>query len=573
MTRLSLGLLVIRELQTTIPGFIMPIGVAAGVAILPILTVLLLLVGVRLPASRTMPIAFGVTVAIALLVWRVPWNWVAAASIQGLVISAEILYIVFGAILLLNTLQASGALQVIRQSLLSVSSDRRVQVIIIAWLFGSFIEGASGFGTPAVMCVPLLVAIGFPAMAAVIAALIIQSTPSTFGAVGTPIVVGIDAGLSGVAAVEQEIEQLGLSYGEYLYQIGVTASIVHGVVGTFLPLILVAMMTALFGELRSPWEGLAAWKFALFAGLAFTVPYTITAHVLGPEFPTLIGGLVGLAIVVPVAKRGWLIPRQSWDFPPREQWKDIWSGSQVLSLSPIQTAMSPAMAWLPYVLVGVLLVISRVVLPVKTILRSLQISWPNILGTTLTATTQPLYLPPTILLIVVAITYGLHRIKPSDMQRALGDALPVIRQVTVALGAAVLLARVFINSGTNAIGLASMPLTLADGMAAIAGQFWALVAPVVGLLGAFVAGSVTVSNMMFSLFQFGVASQLQQSTPLILALQCVGASAGNMVCVSNIVAAAATVGLMGREGLLIRLLLIPSLYYIGLAGILGLLLL
>jgi len=544
------------------------------IAALPILTVFVLLLGARLPAGRAMPIAYLVTVAIALWVWRVPPAWVAASSIQGLFIALEILYIVFGAVLLLNTLQASGAIQAIRQSLLSISGDRRVQVIIIAWLFGSFVEGASGFGTPAVICVPLLVAIGFPAMAAVLAALIIQSTPSTFGAVGTPVLIGIDAGLAGVEAVQAQADGLGLSYPQYLKAVGAVAGLLHGMVGTFIPLILCVMLTVFFGDRPSIRQGLAAWKFALFAGLAFTVPYALTARVLGPEFPTIIGGLLGLAIVVPVARTGWLLPREAWDFPPREQWDDSWQGStppqQTSDRPPDRPLMNRTKAWMPYVLVGLLLVISRVVPPVQSALRAVRISWPEILGTPLTATILPLYLPPTILLTVVGITYFLHQMKPVDLQRAIADALPVIRQVTLALGAAVLMARVFINSGTNDSGLASMPLTLADTMSAIAGQSWPLFAPLVGLIGAFVAGSVTVSNMMFSLFQFGVADQLTLSTTLVLALQCVGASAGNMICVSNIVAAAATVGLLGREGLMIRKLLLPSLYYIGLGGLLGL---
>ena len=525
-----------------------------------------------MPAGRAMPIAYLVTVVIALLVWQVPLNWVAASTIQGLFIAVEILYIVFGAVLLLNVLQASGALQAIRQSLLSISGDRRVQVIIIAWLFGSFIEGASGFGTPAVICVPLLVAIGFPAMAAVLVALIIQSTPSTFGAVGTPILIGIDAGLNGVAAVQEEVLALGLAYPEYLKLIGVYAGVVHGIVGTFIPLILSVVLTVFFGDRSSLQKGLSVWKFALFAGLAFTIPYTLTAIVLGPEFPTIMGGLVGLAIVVPFAKRGWFAPKNLWDFPTRDRWNEEWLGNMAPSLQSNTPIMGATKAWLPYVLVGLLLVISRVIPPITTGLRSVQLRWSLIFDTPLTATIQPLYLPPSILLVVVGITYFLHRMKPADLKQAIEDAVPVIRKVTLALGSAVLMARVFINSGTNARDLASMPLTLADAMAAIVGQSWTFFAPVVGLIGAFVAGSVTVSNMMFSLFQFGVADQLNLSTPLILALQCVGASAGNMICVSNIVAAAATVGLLGREGLIIRRLLLPATYYIGVSGVLGVIL-
>jgi lactate permease len=549
----------------------MNLALSSLIALIPILTVFLLLVGARLPASRAMPAAYLVTVAIALLVWRVPLNWVAASTIQGFVVAAEILYIVLGAILLLNTLQASGAINTIRQSLLNISSDRRVQVIIIAWLFGSFIEGAAGFGTPAVIAVPLLVAVGFPAMAAVMAALIIQSTPSTFGAVGTPIIIGIDAGLKGVEMVEAQIAELGISYGDYLSRIGAIAAIFHGIIGTFIPLILTIAITYFFSERKSYGAGLAVWKFAIFSGLAFTIPYTLTALFLGPEFPSLGGGLVGLAIVVPVARQGWLVPNQPWDFPDRDRWPDLWRGSLREQNPEAAPTMSVVRAWLPYILLGLFLVLTRLkFLPLRDGLRSLELSWSNILGTNLTIATQPLYLPATVFVVVVAITYFLHRMKPEGMQQAIGNTLPTIGKTVLALGSAVLTARVFINSGTNGAGLASMPLTLAEGISLLVGQFWAFVAPVVGAIGAFVAGSVTVSNMMFSLFQFGVAEETGVTPAIILALQCVGASAGNVICVSNIVAAAATVGLMGREGILIRRLLFPVLYYLLLAGILGL---
>lgn len=542
------------------------------VALIPIATVFLLLVIARRPAGQAMPIAYLVTVGIAWLAWRVPFVQIAASSIQGVVAAAEIFYIVFGAILLLNTLQESGAIAAIRQSLLGISRDRRVQVIIIAWLFGSFIEGASGFGTPAVITVPLLVAIGFPAMAAVIAALIIQSTPSTFGAVGTPILIGVDSGLAGAPSVQQTFSELGLTQAEYLLWVGRWAGIFHGIIGAFLPLVLVITLTAGFGAERSFRPGLAIWKFALFSGLAFTVPYALTAWFLGPEFPTLVGGLVGLAIVVPAARRGFLIPDEPWDFPAPEQWPDAWLGQEQETQPEESSRLSVRRAWLPYLLLGLLLMLSRLMfLPFRGWLQSLQLAWSGIFGTEVTASTQPLYLPPTIFILVVGLTFFLHDMKPPALGRAIADALPLLRKTTLALGAAVLMARVFINSGVNASGLESMPLTLADGMSNLAGQTWPFFAPLVGAIGAFVAGSVTVSNLMFSLFQFGVAIQIGMSSAIVLGLQCVGASAGNIICVSNIVAAEATVGLIGREGLLIRRVLWPTLYYVVFSGILGVL--
>jgi lactate permease len=133
------------------------------------------------------------------------------------------------------------------------------------------------------------------------------------------------------------------------------------------------------------------------------------------------------------------------------------------------------------------------------------------------------------------------------------------------------MARMFINSGVNTTGLEAMPIVLAEGMAALAGDLWPLFAPLTGAFGAFIAGSNTISNMMFSLFQFGVAEQIGASTLVVVAMQAVGGAAGNMICVHNVVAASATVGLSGREGQLIRRVLLPMFYYVVFAGVLAML--
>ncbi len=170
--------------------------VLAVLAFLPIAVVALFLVGLRWSAAKAMPLSYLTAATLALFVWKVSTTQVAAATIHGLIVAASLLYIIFGAILLLNTLKESGGLKVIRQGFTDISPDRRIQVIIIAWLFGSFIEGSAGFGTPAAVAVPLMVGLGFPALAAVVSGMIIQSTPVSFGAVGTPILVGVRDGLA-----------------------------------------------------------------------------------------------------------------------------------------------------------------------------------------------------------------------------------------------------------------------------------------------------------------------------------------------------------------------------------------
>ncbi|MGL5081952.1 MAG: L-lactate permease [Microcoleaceae cyanobacterium] len=539
-------------------------------AFAPIIVAFLLLVVVNLSATQAMSAAYGVTVLIALLVWKMPFVHVAASTVEGLIVTLEILYIVFGAILLLNILQESGAIGKIRQGLLNISQDRRVQVIIIAWLFGSFIEGASGFGTPAVICVPLLVTIGFPAMAAVIAMLIIQSTASAFGGVGVPILIGLESGLEDNAAVEQELARLGLTLSDYLADIGAKTGLIQGLIGIFMPLLLIMTITAYFGQRRSWKDGLLAAKFALFAGLAFVIPYTLTAVLIGPEFPTLLGGLLGLAIVVPAAKRGFLVPREQWDFPDQREWPSSWAGASTPSVSQRPFNMTALYAWAPYVLLSVFLILSRLrFLPFREWLQSARIDFLNIFGTSVSISTQPLFLPGSIFILVVVITCLLYRMKSGQVRRAIAGATTSIVSTALAIGASVPLAKIFMNSGVNDAGLQSMPLTLADGASSLAGAVWPFFAPVIGTIGCFVAGSATVSNMMFGLFQFGVAEQIGVLPSWILALQLTGSAYGNMIAVSNIVAAVATVGLAGEEGIVLRRLLPVIGILLVVAGVIG----
>ena len=126
-----------------------------------------------------------------------------------------------------------------------------------------------------------------------------------------------------------------------------------------------------------------------------------------------------------------------------------------------------------------------------------------------------------------------------------------------------------INSGVNAADLPSMPVAMAEWVATSVGGVWPFFAPSIGAIGAFIAGSNTVSNLMFSLFQFSVAETLAISGVVIVALQAVGAAAGNMIAIHNVVAASATVGLLGQEGATLRKTIIPTLYYVVLVGVLG----
>ena len=323
-------------------------------ALLPVLAVMFFLVVLRWPAVRAMPVAYVLTVIVALSVWKVPAMHVVGATLRGGMIALTLLWIIFGAILLLFTLREGGAVTTIRRGFMGISRDRRIQLIIVAWMFGSFIEGAAGFGTPAAVAAPLLLALGFPALAAVMMTLIIQSTPVSFGAVGTPILVGMGQSLN-VPQVEEALAAAGIPYDEFIYRLGVFTAMPHAVAGTLIPLIIVCMMTRFFGANRSFREGLVVWKFALFAGFSFVIPYLLVAVFLGPEFPALLGGLAGLAIVVTAARKGLFLPEgDPWDFPAREKWEEQWVGNITAEAGEERRHMTLSLAWTPYLLVAVL---------------------------------------------------------------------------------------------------------------------------------------------------------------------------------------------------------------------------
>jgi lactate permease len=534
----------------------------ALLALAPILVTVVLMAVLLWPARRVMPLAWAVALLLALGVWQIDLRTAAAATIYGFLSALNILIILFGAVVVLNTLRASGAMDSISRGFHGVSADRRVQAVVIGWMFGSLIEGAAGFGTPAALAGPLLVGLGFPALAAVMVALVLDSTSVSFGAVGTPILGGIGATLEGAQASP-----------EFLHAIGLWSAIPHAIVGTFMPLVALMMLTAFFGPegKRGVRYGLQAAPFAIFAGLCFTVPHLLVAALVGPELPSLAGGLVGLPLVLVAARRGWLTPRATWDFGEPETWPDPWRG-QLAEVSPPERAMAPWLAWTPYVLIALLLGLTRIpALGLRDWLADQTLTWTGILGTDIDYSLPYLYLPGIVPFALVALaTAPLHRMRPRAVVRAWTGTARQLAGATIALLFAVAMVQVMVHTDAGRPDQAGMMITLSEAAAGLAGGAWPAVSPWVGMLGTFVSGSNTVSNVLFAGFQLDVAQALELSPVLVLSLQNVGGAIGNMICVHNVVAACATVGLTRVEGIVIRRNLLPAAAYALAVGALGL---
>jgi lactate permease len=553
----------------------MPLGSLALIALLPIALALVLMVGMRWPATRAMPLSWLVTAVSGLLIWKMPLGFVIAATLNGFGGALNVLIIVFGAILILYTLRDSGGMETINRGFYGISKDRRVQVIIIATVFSAFLEGAAGFGTPAAIAAPLLLSLGFPALAAAMVCLILNSFPVSFGAVGTPIWFGLKNLKPQVEAVIAAGQAGGIpSFAMFLKIIGQWAAILHIPMIFILPIFVNMMLTRFFGRNKSWKEGVGTWKFSLFASACFAIPYVTTAFLFGEEFPSLLGGLIGTALVVAAAKKGFLLPGSSWDFGPQSEWEKDWTGDiQTAEKLDFKSHMSQLRAWAPYILIGIILVLTRLNdLPLKSWVNALEIRIPNMLGyESVSFSMKPLYLPGTIPFMLVAIlTIFIHNMKKEKVMAAWTDSFKRMKHPAIALIFAVALVEIFKQSAYNHLGIASMPLSMAKATAVIAGRSWPLFASFVGALGAFITGSNTVSDLLFAEFQYGIATQLHISHLIVVALQVVGGAMGNMVCIHNIVAVSATVGLAGMEGMLIRRNSIPLLLYGTATGVMGL---
>ena len=558
--------------------------VLVGAALSPLVIVAVLLVGALWPATRAMPIAWGAAVLVAWGAWNLPVEWIAATTLWGVLLAVEILWIVFGALVLLYTLTRAGAVERINQGFAAISEDRRVQVVLLGFFLATFLEGVAGFGTPAAVVAPLLLALGFPAMAAVVAALVGHAIATTFGAVGVPVQPGVSDpiaaldGLSAAEAAEIAVDSAGL------------AAIYQGVIGVFMPLLAVGMVVYFFGdpEERSLAPLRPVVPLCLFAGVAFVVPFMLTALFVGPELPSIVGSMVGAAVVVGTLRAGYFLPDEEWQFPERERWPDHWVGSVEPGGSTDSAeggedspetggngapSMSLARAWTPYLLLVVLLVVTRDFTPVGELLREITVlapTWDNILGTTVSNGVEWAYVPGTWLVASAVLAIPLFGMDREQVSGAWREAGRTIGSPAVALVFVIGMVGIMLESGQypGAPGGQSMMVVLADGTAAVFGGVYTAVAVPIGTLGTFITGSITVSNITFSGLQYEVAGQAGLPEQHVLAAQIAGGAIGNTVAIHNVIAALATVGLVGQEGRVIRLNLVPVLYYTVAIGVL-----
>jgi lactate permease len=406
------------------------------------------------------------------------------AMLEALHSALTIIWIIFPALALFEFQRSCGAIDRIRDALVALTDRPRLQAVLIAWFFGLFMEGAAGFGTPVALAAPLLVGLGFGPVKAVALALIGHAVGVSFGAVGTPVLT--QAEITGLPAAE----------------IAAATGALHALLGAMLLLIVVRLAGE--GPLTRAdlhWTALAA--------ACFLVPFLAIAVLVGPELPTLGGALLGgLAFIAALSRRGE---------------RRVGERRLIADLAP-------------YLIILTLVLVTRLIPPIQDLLSGLEARW-SLLGA-FGGAFQPLYHPGSLLLLGF-ILGGLLTSRAVHLLPAVAAAARRLALVALALLAMLALTRIMVHAG--------MIAALAEA-AANAGPLWPFLSPLVGVLGSFVSGSATASNILFSEFQLSTAFALSLSTVLMLAAQSFGAAVGNMIAPHNIIAGSATVGLKGREG-------------------------
>ncbi len=523
----------------------------AVLALTPIIAAMILMGALRVSPPVSLSAALVGSALLGFFVWGMPADLIAGASVLGALKALDIILIIFGAILLLNVLEKSGALEVINGSFSKISSDRRIQTVILAWLFSGFIEGAAGFGAAAALTAPLLVGLGFPAVAAVAVALICNSMPVPFGAAGTPaITVG--------KTLSEALSAAGIEQSGFMAQVVEQTAGIFASSGTFLPLIAVSFLVLTTSRERRFLSILEITPFCLFSGVAFTVPWYLTARFLGPELPSMLGVVAGLPSVILCVRTGFLIPKKVWRFE-NDGSAEAAPPVNVAQPSVLAQRISVVKAWLPYAAIAAILVLTRLeFLPFREMLSAFghivvekgflpaKFDWAFF--------NNPGVIPFFPVAVVAGLCFGLRFREIFGVCRA---SEKQIRSAAIAIIASVVMVQIMVFSGRGSGDMPEMLTAIAQAAAVLAGSAFPVISPLIGVLGTFFSGSCTVSSILFVSIQFDTAKLLALPQETLVALQLVGGGIGSIVRISGVIAACATVNAGGKEGRLMALGCIP----------------
>lgn len=517
------------------------------VAAIPIIFFFLALTRLKLKGYQAATISAALTLIIAVAVYGMPISTSLSAGIYGFFYGLwPIAWIIIGAVFLYKISVETGQFDIIRQSILGITEDQRLQLLLVGFAFGAFLEGAAGFGAPVAITAALLVGLGFRPLYAAGLCLIANTAPVAFGAMGIPIIVA------------------GQVTGLDPFHIGQMAGRQLPLLSVLVPFWLIMIMDG--------WRGVReTWPAILVCGLSFATVQYLTANFIGPELPDVTAAIAAL-IALPLFLRVWKPKRifrfEGSDVPAatitdvahytRGQIAKAWSPFVILtlfvtlwSIAPFKKLFAAGGALESWVLKLHVPYLDNVVQKMPPIVPQAapfpaiyKLDWFSATGTAI--------------MLAAIVTVIVLRLRPGRAVAVLGDTLKGLMIPIYSIG--MVLAFAFL---ANYSGLSS---TLALALSHT-GPAFTFFSPFLGWLGVFVTGSDTSSNALFSALQQATAHQIGVSDVLLVAVNTTGGVTGKMISPQSIAIACAAVGLVGRESDLFRFTVKHSLALAALVGI------
>jgi len=514
---------------------------------------------------RAIFVSLCITIVFAVFIWKLNFIDIIAYDISGILEVSNIIFIIFGAILLLNILTKAGAINVINNSFNNISMDSRIHILLIGLAFNTFLNGIAAFGTEIALSTLVLISLGFPAFPAAIIALAFNAPFISFGAVGVPTITAI-------ALTKNSAQDIGLNITEYANQVSSYSAFLHSIAGMVLTIIVLFIVIKIFAKEKSWKPFLEIIPFALLNSAFMYAAYYWTAKYLGPDLPTVIAGIVGLTTIILTTKFKLFLPKTVWTFPPAHTWSKLWipaehTGKNKNNLEPKEDrkAPNPFKAWLPYILCSVILVVSRIPsLGVQGMFKHYVLRIHHLFGLEkVNYDFLWLYSPgimPFLMISVLAIF--MFNLKTKEVKEVLFATWDKSKLAILAIILSVMMVSIMLKSSNNPVGLQGMLTSIAALISNLQGVGVIIITPIIGALGTFVSGSNTTSNILFTNTAFDIATITSVPNYVLVSLQNVGGGAGIMFCFKNILIVSSITGLKNREGHMLNYMLLISLIYI-----------
>lgn len=489
-----------------------------AIALIPIILLMISLGALKMPGHKAVPIALIITIILAIVIWKMPVVSALTAALEGAAMALwPIILIIIAAVFTYNLSIHTKSMDVIKKMMTSVTTDKRILVLILAWGFGGFLEAIAGFGTAVAIPASIMAALGFEPIFAAIICLIANTTPTAFGAIGLPVTT-----LAKVA---------NLNVNQLSYDVTLQLLLLFIIVPIALVMITGKSVKAIKGVLG----------ITLVSGISFALPQLFAAKYLGAELPAILGSVLCMAATIFTAKVFYQKSKSE-------------EGDKV----PIKEAV---LAWTPFILVFLFIVLSSSLVPaIYKPLSSIKTSINIYSGTGAEPYTFLWLANPGTLIILATFIGGLIQgVKPGEILNVFFKTCKQMSKTAVTILSIVALAKVMSHSG--------MIKSIAVVLVAITGGYYPLIAPILGALGTFVTGSDTSANVLFGGLQVEVANSLKMSPYWLAAANTVGATAGKMISPQSIAVATAATGLGGAEGKIFNATLKFCIVYVIILGI------